>query len=165
MPPSNELLAFCRLIRKRMAEGEPADVPRLIVRRRTFCDSPRPASRARRSGRRSATAVATSREPRFGNTEVLAQMIRGRIGSDVHRIEPTEPYPTSYDETVQRNEREQNANATPPAIANPLPSIAQYDSDARESPSARRGHPRSGTRCPQSSVTSAAANASDGVPR
>lgn len=61
-----------------------------------------------------------------GNTEVLAGMISSRIGSDVHRIEPVHPYPESYDETVERNVREQDANARP-AIANPLGSIERYD--------------------------------------
>lgn len=61
-----------------------------------------------------------------GNTEVLAGMISRRIRCDVHRIEPAEPYPESYDETVDRNVREQDADARP-AIANPLGSIERYD--------------------------------------
>ncbi len=61
-----------------------------------------------------------------GNTEVVAGMIGGLIRCDVHRIEPADPYPDDYAETVARNVREQNANARP-AIANPLASIARYD--------------------------------------
>jgi flavodoxin len=61
-----------------------------------------------------------------GNTEVMAGMISRLIGCDVHRIEPVERYPDDYEETVQRNVREQNADARP-AIANPLTSIASYD--------------------------------------
>ncbi|MFG1820113.1 flavodoxin [Kribbella sp. NPDC049174] len=61
-----------------------------------------------------------------GNTEVVAGMVRDLIACDVHRIEAADPYPTGYDETVARNVREQNADARP-AIANPLPSIDQYD--------------------------------------
>jgi phosphohistidine phosphatase SixA/flavodoxin len=61
-----------------------------------------------------------------GNTEVLAGMIGGLIGCEVHRIEPADPYPHDYAETVGRNVREQRANARP-AIANPLASVAQYD--------------------------------------
>jgi flavodoxin len=60
-----------------------------------------------------------------GNTEVLAGMIRDRIGCDMHRIEAADPYPNSYDDTVARNTREQNADARP-AIANALSSIDQY---------------------------------------
>jgi flavodoxin len=61
-----------------------------------------------------------------GNTEVLAGMISKRIRCDVHRIRPADPYPDDYDDTVQRNVREQQADARP-AIANPLASIDAYD--------------------------------------
>jgi flavodoxin len=61
-----------------------------------------------------------------GNTEVLAGMIRELIGCDLYRIEAADPYPDGYDATRDRNVREQNTGARP-AIANPLPSIDQYD--------------------------------------
>jgi flavodoxin len=61
-----------------------------------------------------------------GNTEVLAGMIARLIGCDVHRVEPADPYPHDYAETVERNVREQRAGARP-AIANPLPSVERYD--------------------------------------
>jgi hypothetical protein len=61
-----------------------------------------------------------------GNTEVLAQTISARLECDVYRIEPVDSYPDSYDETVARNVREQEADARP-VIADPLRSIAQYD--------------------------------------
>ncbi len=61
-----------------------------------------------------------------GNTEVLAGMIRGLFACDVHRIEPADPYPVDYEETVRRNVREQDADARP-VIANPLASIEGYD--------------------------------------
>jgi flavodoxin len=61
-----------------------------------------------------------------GNTEVLAGMIRQLIGCDLYRIEAAEPYPDGYDAARERNVREQNTGARP-AIANPLPSIDQYD--------------------------------------
>ena len=61
-----------------------------------------------------------------GNTEVLAGMIRELTGCDVHRIEAADPYAEDYEETVARNSREQSENARP-AIANPLPDLAQYD--------------------------------------
>ena len=38
-------------------------------------------------------------------------MIADRLGCDVHRIEAADPYSEDYDETVQRNVREQNADA------------------------------------------------------
>jgi flavodoxin len=62
----------------------------------------------------------------IGNTEVLAGMIGELIRCDVHRIGAADPYPESYDATVARNVREQNAGARP-AIVNPLPAIDQYD--------------------------------------
>jgi flavodoxin len=68
-----------------------------------------------------------------GNTEVLAGMISQRIGCDVHRIEAADPYPYDYEETRERNVREQEANARP-AIANPLASIASYDTVLLGSP-------------------------------
>ena len=61
-----------------------------------------------------------------GNTEVLAGLIGARIGCDLHRIEAAVPYSDDYDDTVARNEREQDADARPP-IANPLPDITRYD--------------------------------------
>lgn len=61
-----------------------------------------------------------------GNTEVLTGMISDRTECDVYRIEPVEPYPDDYEETVERNVREQDADARP-AIANPLDSIEPYD--------------------------------------
>jgi flavodoxin len=61
-----------------------------------------------------------------GNTEMLAGMISRLIGCDIHRIEPGDPYPDDYSETVERNVREQGADARP-AIANPLASIERYD--------------------------------------
>ena len=63
---------------------------------------------------------------KVGNTEVLAGMISRSIRCDVYRIAPVHPYPDNYDETVERNVQEQNANARP-AIANPLASTKQYD--------------------------------------
>jgi len=61
-----------------------------------------------------------------GNTEVLTSMIGRLIACDAYRIEAADPYPDSYDATVARNVREQNADSRP-AIANPLPSIDHYE--------------------------------------
>ncbi len=69
----------------------------------------------------------------LGNTEVLAGMIARLIGCDVHRIDPVDPYPEDYEETRERNVREQRANARP-AIANPLDSIERYDTVLLGSP-------------------------------
>ncbi|GAB3259597.1 NADPH-dependent FMN reductase family protein [Arthrobacter pigmenti] len=60
-----------------------------------------------------------------GNTEVLAGIINERINCDVYEIKAADPYPFSYDATVDRNSQEQEADARP-GIANPLPDISQY---------------------------------------
>jgi hypothetical protein len=61
-----------------------------------------------------------------GNTAVVADMISSAVAVDVFRIEAADPYPDSYDATVERNVREQNAEARP-AIVGALPDVAPYD--------------------------------------
>jgi flavodoxin len=73
------------------------------------------------------------RNLKVGNTGVLAGIIGARLDCDVHRIEAADPYPDSYAETVERNVREQDANARP-TIANPLASIDGYDTILLASP-------------------------------
>ncbi|MFI6317644.1 flavodoxin [Nonomuraea sp. NPDC050556] len=65
------------------------------------------------------------RDLEVGNTQVLAQMIGDRLDCDVYRIQPADPYPHDYEQTVARNVREQNANARP-AIAGTLPDLDRY---------------------------------------
>jgi flavodoxin len=73
------------------------------------------------------------RNLKVGNTQVLVRAISARLDCDVHRIEAVDPYPADYDETVERNVREQDADARP-AIANPLASIDRYDTILLASP-------------------------------
>jgi flavodoxin len=73
------------------------------------------------------------RNLRVGNTELLANTVAERLDCDLHRIEPADPYPESYDVTVERNMREQNADARP-GIANPLDSIDGYETILLASP-------------------------------
>jgi flavodoxin len=68
-----------------------------------------------------------------GNTEVLASKIAQSIQCDVHRIVPVDPYSEDYEETRDRNVQEQRADARP-AIANPLASIASFDTILLGSP-------------------------------
>ncbi len=68
-----------------------------------------------------------------GNTEVAAEMISASISVDVYKIEAADPYPASYQETVDRNVREQNDEARP-EIAGQLPSIETYDTVLLGSP-------------------------------
>jgi len=68
-----------------------------------------------------------------GNTEVVAGLIAERLDCDVFRIEAAEPYADSYDDTVDRNVEEQDADARP-AIAGELPDLAGYDTVILGSP-------------------------------
>jgi flavodoxin len=61
-----------------------------------------------------------------GNTEVVAEMISSTVAVDVFRIEAADPYPQSYQATVERNVREQNSEARP-AITGALPAAETYD--------------------------------------
>jgi flavodoxin len=60
-----------------------------------------------------------------GNTAVVAGMIRDALRCDMFEIKAVDPYPHSYDATVQRNVREQNDNARP-KIANLPVSLGAY---------------------------------------
>ncbi|MFF4345941.1 flavodoxin [Streptomyces sp. NPDC001530] len=70
---------------------------------------------------------------KVGNTEALARKISSRIACDVHRIQAADPYPDEYDATVQRNVREQDADARP-AIQGRLPFLDGYDTVLLGSP-------------------------------
>jgi flavodoxin len=66
-----------------------------------------------------------------GNTEVLAKALSSHLRSagvehDTFRIEASDNYSTDYDETVERNVREQNREARP-EISATIDSIAGYD--------------------------------------
>jgi hypothetical protein len=72
---------------------------------------------------------------KVGNTEVLARAISARLDCDVHRIDAVDPYPADYDETVQRNVREQTPT---PARRSPVRSRRSTDTTRSCSP-ARSG--------------------------
>jgi flavodoxin len=66
-----------------------------------------------------------------GNTEILIRILSRRLDTlgvahDVHRIEAADPYSDDYDDTRDRNVREQDADARP-EIANPFGSVDGYD--------------------------------------
>jgi flavodoxin len=54
-----------------------------------------------------------------GNAVVMADMISSTVAVDVFRIEAADPYPDSYDATVERDARERNSEARP-AVAGAL---------------------------------------------
>ena len=60
-------------------------------------------------------------------------MISASISADVYKIEAADPYPVSYQETVDRNVREQDAEARP-EIAGQLPNIETHDTVLLGSP-------------------------------
>ncbi|MDW6057352.1 flavodoxin [Streptomyces sp. FXJ1.4098] len=70
---------------------------------------------------------------KVGNTEFMARKIRDLNDCDVYRIEAADPYPAGYGATVQRNVREQDADARP-AIKHPLPDLDSYDTVLLGSP-------------------------------
>jgi flavodoxin len=76
-----------------------------------------------------------------GNTEVVAGMIRDRIGAEFYKIEAADPYPNSYDEAVARNRDEQERKVRP-NIAGALPDTAPYDVVILASPVWSGGAPR-----------------------
>lgn len=47
-------------------------------------------------------------------------------GGDIVRLETVEPYPDSYDATVERSKKEREANARP-ALKTALPDLDKYD--------------------------------------
>lgn len=61
-----------------------------------------------------------------GNTGAVASMIAQATGGDLFSIRTVEPYPSSYDETVDQGQAERSANARP-ALATHLENLADYD--------------------------------------
>ncbi|GAA1331172.1 hypothetical protein GCM10009592_22280 [Brachybacterium rhamnosum] len=73
------------------------------------------------------------RDLEIGNTQVIAEMIAERLPCRVHEILAADPYPDSYDETVRRNQQEQQEDARP-AIDGDLPSLEGIDTILLGSP-------------------------------
>lgn len=62
-------------------------------------------------GRTSRTLVAYF--TRSGNTRVIAGQIRRALGADIFEIQPAEPYPEDYEETVEKARRERDSGFRP----------------------------------------------------
>ena len=62
----------------------------------------------------------------LGNTQYVAQLIRGMTGGDLFRIEPEKPYPTDHRTLVELAKDERNGNARP-AIAGKVGNMEAYD--------------------------------------
>lgn len=66
------------------------------------------------------------RDLEVGNTQVVAERIaRLLVSAEVIRLEAADPYPHGYDETVDRNRSEQQADARP-EIAGGVPDLGGY---------------------------------------
>lgn len=61
-----------------------------------------------------------------GFTEILAEKIASLTGAAMFKIEPVDPYPTSYDECVKRSRKEDEEGGRVPYL-HPLPSLDEYD--------------------------------------
>ena len=61
-----------------------------------------------------------------GFTEILAEKIAAKKGAAMFKIEPVEPYPTSYDECVKRSRKEDEDGGRVPYL-HPLPNLDEYD--------------------------------------
>lgn len=68
-----------------------------------------------------------------GNTKVVAGMIAELVDVDEYEIIAADPYPDQYEATVQRNVQEERDDARP-AIDNPVPDLAGYDTILLGSP-------------------------------
>jgi len=63
---------------------------------------------------------------RGGNTENVAQQIESFTGADVLELQVENPYPSDYEETVDRADKERESGNFP-ALATQIPDLGQYD--------------------------------------
>ena len=61
-----------------------------------------------------------------GNTSIIAHMIAEQTGADLYEIEPTTPYPETYDGLLEISQQEMADDARP-EIANPVENMDAYD--------------------------------------
>ncbi|PIM93187.1 flavodoxin [Fusobacterium animalis] len=61
-----------------------------------------------------------------GSTEVIAEMIAKETGGDLFKIEPVNPYPLNYNDTV-RIARDEKRNNARPKIKNKVKNLKDYD--------------------------------------
>ena len=62
---------------------------------------------------------------RTGNTRLVARQVRRATMADLFEIEPADPYPEDYGETVAQAQKEQDAGFEPP-LKTTVPNIAAY---------------------------------------
>lgn len=61
-----------------------------------------------------------------GSSKTVAEEARRITGGDIVRLEAVEPYPETYDATVERSKKEREADARP-ALKTALPDLGKYD--------------------------------------
>ncbi len=61
-----------------------------------------------------------------GFTEIIAEKIQARTGGEMFKLEPENPYPSSYEECVKRSKIEDQYNERIPYL-HPLSSLDEYD--------------------------------------
>jgi flavodoxin len=62
---------------------------------------------------------------RTGNTRVIARQIRRARSADIFEIQPAEPYPEDYEETVAQATRERESGFEPP-LSQLVPNVDRY---------------------------------------
>ncbi|WP_152654565.1 flavodoxin [Oceanobacillus sp. CFH 90083] len=63
---------------------------------------------------------------RGGNTENVAQQVESFTGADVLELQVENPYPSDYEDTVDRADEERESGDFP-ALATKIPDLSQYD--------------------------------------
>ena len=61
-----------------------------------------------------------------GNTKRAAEQLQRKLGADLYRLEPVQPYPQDYQEIITVGEAEKDHDRHP-AIKQDWPDLSQYD--------------------------------------
>ena len=81
-------------------------------------------AQAQQGGSRSRVLVAYF--SRSGNTRLVAGHVRRVLGADLFEIQPAQPYPEDYEETVRQAERERDTGFEPP-LRETVADIGSYE--------------------------------------
>ena len=84
------------------------------------------ADRAKAQATSGRGAVLVAYFTRTGNTRVIAHQIKRALDADLFEVQPAQPYPEDYEETVAQATREREAGFKPPLAAD-VPNIQLYD--------------------------------------
>ena len=74
----------------------------------------------------SGASLLRKNQQNLGATQYIAQIIEQKVGADLYRIEPTQPYPRDHRPLVDLADQEKRDKVRP-AIKQPLPNLEQYD--------------------------------------